>query len=55
VFVDRRVVVEIEADRIFGVPRDVVLGRVRPPFVEGTMVACVEDLVVEPQTEARAA
>ena len=54
-FVDRRVVVEIEADRIFGLPRDVVLGRVRPPFVEGTMVASAFDLVVEPQTEAGAA
>lgn len=54
VFVHDRVVIEVDRGRGSVGPRDVVLGRVVPPRVEGGVVGGAEELIVEPQTEAGA-
>ena len=55
VFVHDGVVVEIDPDRVVAVPGHVVLFRVLPPLLEGAVMVGAEDLIVEPQTEARPA
>lgn len=54
VFVDRRIVVEVEARRVTRIPRHVVISGVLPPAVECVVMAGLKKFVVEPQTEARA-
>ena len=54
-FIDDGIVVEVELDRIVGIPADVVGGRILPPLIEGGVVMRSENLIGEPQTEARAA
>jgi hypothetical protein len=53
VFVHSWIVIEVEANGTIRVPGNVVLGGIFPPMVECAVVLRVEDLVVEPQTEAR--
>ena len=47
-----RIVIEIESDRFGVVPGDVVFCGIFPPRIERAVVVSVENLVVEPQTEA---
>ena len=53
--VNYRVVVEIKANRDTIVPTRIALSGVLPPLVKCAMVVGAEDLIVEPQTEARTA
>ena len=55
VFINYRVVIQIEPDWIALIPSDVIGCRIIPPAVERAVVMGGENLVVEPQTEARAA
>jgi hypothetical protein len=55
VLVDYGVIVEVEPSRSFRIPADVVRCCVVPPSIKGAVMVRVEDLVVEPQTEARTA
>ena len=54
VLVRDRVVVEVELNRIFLIPGHIVRSGVLPPFIERAVMSRAEDLVIEPQTEARA-
>ena len=53
--IDYGIVVKIKADRAIVLPRDIILRRVLPPLIKGRVMVGAKHLVVEPQTEARAA
>jgi hypothetical protein len=55
VFVDHWIVIQIEPNGVVAVPAHIVLRRILPPLIERGVMVGAEYLVIEPQTEARAA
>ncbi len=54
-FIDDRVVIQIDRDRLSIIPGYIVICCIFPPLVERTVVTGLEYLIVESQTETGAA